>query len=91
MPRKSAKEMAMEFADWASGHDHESYAEFAEELCRRTHRTNQQSAFQAMLYCIKLWAKHSVDQNFDLRNEATVKLSEKIWRMFFEEFSLPHF
>jgi hypothetical protein len=89
MTPKSGKEMAKQFADFVNGGDRDDFAEFAEELCHRTHRTLQQSAFGVMLDCIRLWAQNAAPGNFDLRNEATVKLAEKIFTRFDDEFYLP--
>ena len=89
MTPKTGKEMARVFADFVNGGDRDDFAEFAEELCHRTHRTLQQSAFGAMLDCIRIWAEDARTDNYDLRNAGTVKLAEKIFSRFDDEFYLP--
>jgi hypothetical protein len=77
MPSKTGKEMAREFSDWVNGADHDDYKEFAEELVTRTHRTLQQNSMKVFVACIRKWA--GLEANwYDLRNEATVKLSKRI-------------
>lgn len=42
------------------------------------HRTLQQTVFGLMMATIKEWAKEADTGRYDLRNEATVKMSKKI-------------
>jgi hypothetical protein len=53
---------------------------FAEVVCS-DHRSLQQGAFRMFLTCIKKWAEAEKTNNFDLRNEATVKACSKIMKM----------
>ena len=55
----------------------------------RDHRTLQQSMFRLFLGCIKEWAKKAEDGEYDLRNELTCKLAQKIVARFDDEMSLP--
>jgi len=44
----------------------------------REHRTLQQSMFGVFMACVSQWAVLSDEGQYDLRNEATVKMSKKI-------------
>lgn len=48
---------------------------FVEAMTEREHRTLQQSAFGVFMACIEAWSKQ---ENFDLRNEYTIKMCKKI-------------
>lgn len=51
---------------------------FVEQLTCRTHRTLQQNIAGLFLKCFEAWAKLGDEGCFDLRNEGTVKLAQKI-------------
>ncbi len=59
--------------------------EFAKVLMHE-HRTLQQSTFDLFLACIAEWAKQ---ENYDLRNEATVKTCQQIVKMLDGVMSVP--
>lgn len=71
MARLTGKEMAEQFAGFVNmmTHDRE---EFAEGVTSE-HRYLQQEMFMAMLKCIEKWSEH---QNYDARNEYTIKASK---------------
>jgi hypothetical protein len=69
-------EAARALADFANAMGNgPEVAAFVEELTCRTHRTLQQSVMRLMVACIEAWA---ASKNRDLRNEATVKLCQRI-------------
>lgn len=51
------------------------YADFAEQVIARTHRTLQQKIMGLMVRTIEAWAD---TPHYDARNEATVELARKI-------------
>lgn len=62
---------------------------FAEQLCHNEHRTLQQSAMRAIFTCPSIWAQDARNNNFDLRNEATVKWARKVMDSHGEEAGFP--
>lgn len=52
--------------------------EFVEELTRIEHRTNQQLVAPLFFKVIESWAQSRDDNNFDLRNEATVEIAKRM-------------
>lgn len=71
-------ELARAFADFVNGSSKKEVSAFVEELTSRTHRTLQQGSMGVMLRCIEAWAEAWAQNRFDLRNEATVKLAQRI-------------
>jgi hypothetical protein len=51
---------------------------FVKKVAWDYHRTIQQKAAGLFLQCFVEWAKQYDQDNFDLRNEATVKLAKKV-------------
>jgi ribonucleotide reductase beta subunit family protein with ferritin-like domain len=52
--------------------------EFVQYVTKNMHRTLQQKMFKLMLKCIAEWSVNYLGDNYDLRNEDTVKLSNAI-------------
>ena len=52
----------------------------------RSHRTLQQLVFNTFLQLVSKWAEAENNENFDARNEFTVKTSKKIQDMFEENY-----
>ena len=50
-------------------------------LVTNEHRTLQQTMFQAMLECMKMWSDAKANGRYDARNEYTVDTSRKIMDM----------
>lgn len=72
----TGEDMARLLDEWANANRNtEEVAKFADTIVNRTHRTLQQSIMGAFVACIEKWAE---TPNFDLRNEATVKLAKKL-------------
>jgi hypothetical protein len=72
----TAVEMAQMLEEWANAaHQKEDKEKFAEQLVHRTHRTLQQGCMGVFVACIEKWA---ATEHFDGRNEATVRLCQKI-------------
>lgn len=88
MTEKTGKEIAELLTDWVNNMNLDN-KEFVETICYKTHRTLQQSLFKVMVGLMKEWAKCSEENNFDLRNEATVNLCKEINDKFGERFYLP--
>jgi len=63
-------------------------SEFA-EFVMSDHRTLQQSMMRLFVECIKGWAEKAEKKDYDLRNEATCKLCQKIVARFDDELGLP--
>lgn len=77
MATKNADEAAEALADFANGAYREDYEAFAEKIVFRTHRTLQQGIMRAFVAVIEKYATLNENQ-YDLRNEATVKLAKKM-------------
>ncbi len=73
----SGTDMAMMLDEFANKADDSDVQEFVEQLISRTHRTLQQQIMNLFIASIEKWASLGTDQ-YDLRNEATVKLCKKI-------------
>jgi hypothetical protein len=56
----------------------EKTKEFVEQIVNRTHRTLQQLIMGLFVATIEGWAEACDQNNFDGRNESTVKLAKKI-------------
>jgi len=69
------QELAQTLASMAA--DRRSRADLAEELLR-LHRTEQQRIFGLCLDLIEGWAQAAEANDFDLRNEATVRMCQRI-------------
>ena len=90
MNKKSGEKVAREFADFCNTMSNsEEEQKFAEELCYRTHRTIQQTAFGVMVRCMKLWADEHKKGSYDLRNEATVQICKRVIDLLEDEIYLP--
>ena len=77
--RAKGAELAKDLANAINSFDNGNLAEgFIEELTCRTHRTLQQNAMGLVLQLISKWAEHGDEGVYDLRNEATVQLCQKI-------------
>lgn len=59
------------------------------EFVMMDHRTLQQSMMRLFLGCIKAWAEKAEKGEYDLRNEQTCKLCQKIVARFDNEMGLP--
>jgi hypothetical protein len=59
------------------------------EEIKNLHRTEQQCMMNVIMECIKSWSKDADEGWYDLRNEATVKLANKIMKAIGEEPHLP--
>ena len=75
----SGQEQANKFADFMNVIGRAEQEAFVEKLCRGTHRTLQQSAFSTFLLCIEKWAEMYEEGCYDLRNEATCRMSAEMW------------
>lgn len=71
-----AKKIAGELTDAANRMDFDPKA-FADAV-RREHRSIQQSVFIAVVALLDGWARDADTNNFDLRNEDTVKASLRL-------------
>jgi hypothetical protein len=69
------KEMCEMLDEFCNGASVNHYSEFIVQLTQRTHRTLQQKIMGLFISCIEAW---SVQSNYDARNEATIKLCQKI-------------
>jgi hypothetical protein len=70
-------ELADALADFVNGGDKKDVEEFVQQLTNRTHKTLQQGAMRLFVATIEKWASLNENQ-YDLRNEATVKLAKRI-------------
>jgi len=75
---KTGKEVAEVVENFVNSANSSDIKEFADAITQNMHRTLQQKFMGAMGAIIRNWAQDSKDGIFDLRNEATVKLCEKI-------------
>jgi hypothetical protein len=78
----SGQEQANKFADFVNVMGRAEQDAFVETLCRGTHRTLQQSAFSTFMACIRTWAEMYEEGCYDLRNEATCRMSAEIIKQF---------
>jgi hypothetical protein len=78
----SGQEQANKFADFVNVMGRAEQEAFVEKLCRGTHRTLQQSAFSTFMACIRTWAEMYEEGCYDLRNEATCRMSAEIIKQF---------
>lgn len=85
----SGQEQANKFADFMNVIGRAEQEAFVEKLCRGTHRTLQQSAFSTFLSCIKEWAGMYEEGCYDLRNEATCRMSAEIIKQFDGDTYIP--
>ena len=73
----SGKEMCQMIDEFVNGADDEHYKDFLDTLINRTHRTLQQKIASLFLNSFEAWATLP-ENRYDLRNEATVKVSKTI-------------
>ena len=73
----SPEQMARLLDEFVNGHGEREWKEVAKEITTRVHRTLQQRIMGLFIATIESWAAKTPDQ-YDLRNEATVKLAKKI-------------
>ncbi len=73
-------QMLDEFCNSGDRKGSKNWKDFVEQVCARTHRTLQQKIMALFLACIEGWA--SDEFGHDARNEATVKLCQKICQTF---------
>jgi hypothetical protein len=83
MERKSTEEVVQTLSDFVNSFNCE-YEDFAKEVMGE-HRTLQQNIMRLFIATIQEWAKQ---ENFDLRNEDTVKLCKRIIKEFGDDGSL---
>ena len=74
MARQEAQTVASSLSAFMNGAGTTDIAELAEEILR-DHRTLQQQTFGLMMTCIQKWSE---TENFDVRNDYTVKLCKKL-------------
>lgn len=72
----TGNEMAQMLDEFVNGMDEPEISSFVEQLTKRTHRTLQQRAMLLFVRTIEAWAADK--GGHDPRNEATVKLCQKI-------------
>lgn len=77
MAKLNAQELADAVADFVNGADKEDRDAFVEQIVYRTHRTLQQNVMKLIVPLIEKWAGLK-ESEYDLRNEATVKLARKL-------------
>lgn len=75
--RASGEEMGKEFSDFVNSSHSGKQDDFVDYILR-DHRTLQQSAFRIFYHCIEGWAKSWENDRYDLRNEATCRMSKEI-------------
>jgi len=91
MADKTGREVAQILENFANGCSREDMEEFVGYITNYSHRTLQQKIFGIFCSCIQAWAKCVPTGYFDLRNEATVKLCEKITKKFDKyDMALPY-
>lgn len=72
----SASEMVEMLDEWVNANNYpEQIAAFALHMTTRVHRTLQQGCMRLFIACIEAWA---TQENFDARNEATIKMAKLI-------------
>jgi hypothetical protein len=79
--RQEGEKIVKELDQAVNSMDDHAFAEgFVEQLTRRTHRTLQQNIARLFLKCFAAWAEiaDKGEGHYDLRNEGTVKLAQKI-------------
>ena len=80
---KTGTEMAHDFESFINSANQEDLQEFVEGITRGMHRTLQQKTMGAVCTLIRAWANCAGSEgDYDLRNEATVKLCRKICEKF---------
>lgn len=62
---------------------------FVKEITERTHRTLQQQIMKMFLEVIFAWAKQADSGDYDGRNEATVKMAQRIREALGDDVYLP--
>jgi len=87
--KPTGAEMAEMFSDFVNVMNDTPSKEFAEHVCYRTHRTLQQSIFEAFLLCVKNWADMYDKDLYDLRNEHTCKKAKEIVNLFDGDLIVP--
>lgn len=81
MAKMTPAEMADALADFVNGADKEDMNAFAQRMVNGVHRTLQQRVMTLFLKTIEEWGNLS-PARYDLRNEATVKLCQRIINLF---------
>jgi len=76
LTRKKGTDAAREFLSFINDFGAEE-EDFAEAVCS-DHRTLQQSTMRVFMRCVQKWAKAYESKHYDLRNEATCRLSSEI-------------
>lgn len=71
----NGKEMCQMLEEFCNSMYKEEMKAFTEQLVSRTHRTLQQRIMSLFIACIEHWSNQT---DFDMRNEATIKLAKKI-------------
>lgn len=86
---KFAEELADRMEGFVNSFDRSGDKIFIEKITLRIHRSLQQSVFRLFYKCILSWSKCYEDGNYDLRNEATCKLSHEITEFLKEKDGIP--
>lgn len=73
----SGEQMARLLGEFVNANGKSTYAQVAQEIVTREHRTLQQNIMGFFVAVIEAWATLPEDR-YDLRNEATVRLARKI-------------
>lgn len=73
----TAAELVRLMDEYVNSHGDSDFAKVAEEVTTRVHRTLQQKLMGLFVAVIASWAAKTEHQ-YDLRNEATVKLAKRI-------------
>lgn len=84
---EKGKKMAMDFSDFVNSFSTDKEG-FVEEI-NRTHRTLQQSMFRIIIDLIKMWSDMYENKRYDLRNEKTCELCNKIYKEFEKDLYVP--
>lgn len=86
---KFAKELADGMEKFVNNFDRSGDKIFVERITWHLHKTLQQSVFRLFYKCILAWSKCYDDGMYDLRNEATCKLSHEIVEFLKEKDGIP--
>ena len=86
---KFAEELADRMEEFVNNYDRSGDKVFVEKVTLRLHRSLQQSVFRLFYRCIRSWSECYDNGNYDLRNEATCKLSHEIVEFLKEKDGIP--
>jgi hypothetical protein len=88
---REARLLAQQIGNFINGHGTSKYAMdvFSDEMAHRTHRTLQQSFMRYLWVLFQTWSNAKADGYYDLRNEATVELADKIVLEFEADAAFP--